>query len=480
MEYTTIAAVGTPPGRGGVGIVRISGSEAISIVLQIFKSISCRNHSKVQHNTKIANQVHNDKNHSTIKLEPKRLYYGHIFDYQKNILIDEVLVTAMYAPYSYTCEDVVEIQAHGGSVVLNQILELVLDEGARLAKPGEFTRRAFLNGRIDLSQAEGIIDLINAKTEKAAAAAAKIIAGGMQKEIESIKNALLRIIARLEMNLDFPENEDSLANRNEAGADLKRNVSDKIESIISRYEEGRLMRDGLRVLILGKPNVGKSSLLNALTGRERVIVTEFAGTTRDTVEEELNVEGIPVVFIDSAGIHESNDPLEAISMAKTKEAVQDADLVLYMVDIRETKTVADHNILDISEDKPMILTLNKCDLVTKNFKPQLPETLRSNNTVSISAKYKTGLDFLKQNIAQYIRGGGLKDSGVPPNLRQQYALQKCLKFIKKGLSAIEGQLPGEIFAIDLYEAADALGEITGKVSNEDVLEKIFSRFCIGK
>lgn len=478
MDETTIAAIGTPPGRGGIGVVRISGPKAIQIASRLFQYKSLPKPSNSASQEKPAYK----KMSKGIQFKSRKLYYGTIIDPEDNTVIDEVLMTAMYAPYSYTREDVAEIQAHGGNLVLRKILKLVLEKGAVLARPGEFTRRAFINGRIDLTRAEGIIDLINAKTEKAALAAATIIEGSLQKKIDNIKNRLSDVLAQIEAMIDFPEMEGEFENNDGLSKRLKNDIGLQIEKLISRYEEGRLLREGLRVLLLGKPNVGKSSLMNALSEKERAIVTEIPGTTRDTIEETLSIDGFPVVFIDSAGIHKSCDPLEEISMSKTKETASKADLILYLVDVRQTQQADESYTTNIFSNKKTIMVLNKTDLVEKNFEAVIPKKLKALPKAYISAKYGTGLITLKEIILRQIKDIDNEgtDADIMPNLRQKMMLDRCQQKVSQSLSAIRNRLPSEIVAIEIKEALEALGEITGKISHEDVLDQIFSRFCVGK
>ncbi len=463
MIDSTIAALATPGGRGGIGIIKISGNNAIEIAKKIFQKAVGR---------KLC-----DGN----RLESYRLYYGHIFDPESNGIIDEVLLSVMKAPNSYTREDVVEINSHSGHAVLSRILKIVLGSGARLAEPGEFTRRAFLNGRIDLTQAEGIIDTINAQTNRSLEIASSQLTGELRKEVEAIRNGLIEILSAAEAAIDFPEDVSDVFSSSSVSRQLTEEIKPVIGSMINQYEKGHVFRDGIKMAVVGKPNVGKSSLMNSLTQKDRVIVTSVPGTTRDLIEDKLDIHGIPITVTDTAGMHQTDDPIEAIGIEKTREYIQNTNLVLFLVDGSQPPDDSDFQIYKTVEDKRSILVINKSDLMKKDEVYQVPYSWNLSK-IRISALFGTGIQRLKDLIARETIGSGLADAGswIVPNLRHKIALEASLKAIDSAARGLREALPAEIITIDLKEATDKLGEILGATSREDILDEIFNRFCIGK
>lgn len=467
MNASTITAIATPSGKGGIGIIKISGKEALSIATALFRKRGRAADSKVP---------------SADLLETHKIYYGHIIDAEGGQIVDEVLLSVMKAPRSYTREDVVEINAHGGFVVQQKILELVISKGARLAEPGEFTKRAFLNGRIDLTQAEGVIDIINARTDKALEIAIEQVKGGLGERITSVRDSLVGIVAEIEAGIDFPDDVGETGLAESLRKQLKRKVLNPLGVLLSQYRATHFYREGVKLAVVGRPNVGKSSLVNRLLQKERVIVTPIPGTTRDVIEESLDIHGIPVTVTDTAGLHLTEDPIETIGIGKTQECIRNADLVFFLVDAGTTLSGEDFEIYNTIEKKPAILVINKMDLLSEEKCFPIPELWKI-PTVMISALYGQGIDTLKERFADTFMGNGERTDSdrMVPNLRHKISLERGFEAVESGIKAVSANLPEELIAIDLKEGIDALGEITGQSLNkENILDEIFSRFCIGK
>ncbi|KAF1085912.1 tRNA modification GTPase MnmE [Sporotomaculum syntrophicum] len=463
MIGDTIAAISTPPGEGGIGIVRISGPEAIDITNKIFKPA---------------------KNKRWYKQNYK-LNYGYIHDPDNSQIIDEVLVGIMRAPFSYTKEDVIEINCHGGMLPLRKTLELVLKKGARLAEPGEFTKRAFLNGRLDLIQAESIIDIIRANTEDSMRLAIGQLSGGLSKKINEIQQQLLLIISIIEANIDFPEDDVDQYNLIE----IKQRVElleQEINNLLDYAETGRIYREGLRTVIIGKPNVGKSSLLNVLSKVNRAIVTNIPGTTRDLIEEVINIGGVPIKIIDTAGIRETEDIIEKIGVQKTKESIQNADLVILVFDAQVGFDFIDNQIVELVKHKKGIKVINKIDVIKNknefNTKQKVRNLLPHWPLIDISALEEKGIDKLKNEIVSIITGGKVipQDNIMISNIRHKNQLVKAVNYLKDVQNGILQGIAIDVLAIDIRGAWEAVGEITGTAVNENIIDKIFSEFCIGK
>lgn len=465
----TIAAVATPAGTGGIGIVRISGELAETIAKRIFSSSKA-----------IRPGIQPNEN-----LFPShRLIHGFIKDPQSSLSVDEVLLVVMRAPHSYTREDVVEIQSHGGRLIVSKILDLVMQQGARLAEPGEFTRRAFLNGRIDLSQAEAVADIIQAKSKNALAVASHHLDGGLRKKMGELRNSLIRIIADIEAEIEFSEDVGTIGDRKrrELAIELEQRVAQPIETLIKSYQSGRVLREGLRIVIVGRPNVGKSSLMNRLVGKEKAIVTPIPGTTRDTVEDRVPIGNVEMHVADTAGLHDSSDPVEIIGMQKTKERIAIADVILLVVEAHRAIQQEDISICDLIDSGKSILVWNKTDLRDGNETPVLQGKLRELDAVSISAKEGTGIDFLKKYIAERCIQGihDQFEESILANVRHKNALDQALSFIDRGRRSLMADGQEDLASMDLMQAVERLDVITGDRIEEEVLDSVFKNFCIGK
>ncbi len=449
MNTETIAAISTALGQGAISIVRLSGADSISIVGRVFKG---KNLEKVASHT---------------------VHYGHIFNGKENI--DEVLVTVFRAPKTFTTEDVVEINCHGGVFVANKILELLLINGARPASPGEFTERAFLNGRIDLTQAEAVMDIIEAKSDMSLSLANKGLDGVIYNLITDLRNELLNTIAHIEVNIDYPEYDDVIElSTNIIKPDVEKLV-DKITILLEKAQFGKIIKEGLKTAIIGRPNVGKSSLLNALLREERAIVTEIQGTTRDTIEGNINIGGIILNLIDTAGIRDSKDIIERIGIDKAKKAIELAELILFVLDNNQKLTKEDNELLEITKHKKRIIIINKTDL-SKELNHHFE------HSVSVSALNKTGIEDLELIIRDMFLSGevNVSDQTYISNARHIAKLNEVLSSLKDSLQAISDQMPIDMAEIDLKNAWNVLGEIIGDTSSTSLLDELFSKFCLGK
>ena len=471
MEYDTIAAIATPIGSGGIGIIKISGKDAFSIAEAIFQ----RSHASWSLGRTEGDAL-------SFPSKSHRLYHGNIVNPETGQVLDEVLLSAMKAPRTYTREDVIEINTHSGYIVMASILDLVLQKGARLADPGEFTKRAYLSGRIDLTQAEAVIDIINSRTEKSLEIATSQIKGDLKNRIESLRNSLIDILTQVEAVIDFPEDVGDVIDVDSVNQILNKGVIDELSDMVAQYENAHFLRDGLKMIVVGRPNVGKSSLMNRMIQDDRVIVTPIPGTTRDLIEETLNIRGIPVIIADSAGLHETNDPVEVIGIEKTRAYIHASDLILFMIDASDPFTIEDQKIYQAIGDKRVILVINKIDLVEDGFKPEIPETWDKIPSIRISALYGNGLSSLKDLIAKLAIGDYKLEvqNKIIPNLRHKIALEKSLEFAVSAGEELRKGTSFELIAIDIKDTLDSLGEIIGAVAKEDVIDQIFRRFCIGK
>lgn len=457
-EFDTIAAISTVLGEGGISIIRVSGDKALKIVSGLFRGV-------------------NEKKLDDIK--PYTIRYGFIIEKDTGDTLDEVLVSYMKAPRSFTAEDTVEINCHGGVVATKRILEEVVKNGARIAEPGEFTKRAFLNGRIDLSQAEAVIDIIRAKTELSMKSAVSQSKGKVSQEISSIRNKLLEIVAHIEATVDYPEDDLEEVTADKVTIQLK-DVVEGMDNILKTAEEGKIIREGLNTVIVGKPNVGKSSLLNSLLKEKRAIVTEIPGTTRDVIEEYINIDGVPVKIVDTAGIRETSDFVEKIGVEKSKEKINEADLIILMLDLSRELDNEDKEIIDYIKDKKYIILLNKSDLGGKINKEDI-KNLNYNYIVETSAKTGEGLDKLKECIRElFFKGEVTSKDILITNSRHKEALIRAKESCDQALDALRNTSAIDLASIDIRNAWMRLGEITGDTLEEDIINKIFSEFCLGK
>jgi tRNA modification GTPase len=454
FDADTIAAISTPAGEGGIGIVRLSGADAVKIAGGMFFS---------------------RKGKTLAGLKSHRILHGFIIEPETDETIDEVIVSVMKAPGTYTREDVVEINCHGGMTPLRRILELALKRGARLAGPGEFTKRAFLNGRIDLSQAEAVLDIIRAKTDASEKAAMEQLRGGISEKINRLREALVSVCAHVEACIDFPEDDIEL----QSMSDIKKTIEDaasELKALSESYEEGRYLREGLKVAIVGKPNVGKSSILNALLKKDRAIVTESPGTTRDVLEECINIKGLPVVVMDTAGIRQAHEMAEKEGVRRSLMAIKDADLALAVFDGSLPLKEEDMEVLNRLEGKNAVLVFNKKDLPSFEVK-----VIKGYPVAGISAKTGEGLDKLKDLIfGSSVKAGGFGEGAPVTNLRHKVLIDGASDALERALRIIKENQPIEILSFELRDALDKIGSIVGAVTTEDILERIFSDFCIGK
>ncbi|MCX8068992.1 MAG: tRNA uridine-5-carboxymethylaminomethyl(34) synthesis GTPase MnmE [Thermodesulfovibrionales bacterium] len=454
----TIAAISTPLGIGGIGIVRVSGNDAISIVDKIFKS---------------KNGV------SLLSSKSYKIHYGFIVDDQTGEAIDEVLVSVMKGPRSYTCEDIVEINCHSGYLTLSRTLNLLLSKGARLANPGEFTMRAFLNGRIDLSQAEAVMDLINAKTDYARKISLSQLEGRLQVEINNAINQLTDIMVIIEAYIDFPE--DDLSDFDKITLiDKIKSLHDNLQRLSSSFDEGRFLREGLAISIIGKPNVGKSSLLNRLLMRDRAIVTDLPGTTRDIIEECINIKGLPVKIIDTAGIRNTLNKIEIEGIKRSMKAIETSDIVLAVFDHSLQLSDEDFKVIENIRGKKSIVVLNKCDINTAGVDKKAFENL---TICEISALTGMGIEKLKETIFNLaVKNDSAFSHGdfMITNERHKILIDDTILGLENAYHSINSNLHLEIISMYIRECIDYLGEIVGRVSNEEIINRIFTTFCIGK
>lgn len=459
-EFDTIAAISTAPGEGAIGIVRISGDLAISIASSIY-----------QCGTK---QLEEQKTHT--------IHYGHIVDPKSGEVYDEVMVSVLRAPKTFTREDIVEINCHGGIVAINRVLQLVLRMGARLAEPGEFTKRAFLNGRIDLSQAEAVMDLIRAKTDKSMQLAMRQLDGQLSHLIQNLRQEILNTLAQVEVNIDYPEYDDVEEMTLQLLREKTQQVLQGIRALLNTASQGKILRDGLKTAIVGRPNVGKSSLLNVLLREEKAIVTDIAGTTRDTIEEYVNVRGVPLQLIDTAGIRETDDVVEKIGVERSRKALKEADFVLLLLNQSETLQEEDIRLLETTKGMKRIILFNKTDLPSKLSTEDIGPYAQEEEIVTTSMLNKEGIDQLEEKIAGYFFQGQMneRDATYLSNTRHIALLEKAEQALVEVQNGIEMEMPVDLIQIDFTRAWDLLGEITGDSVQDELLTQLFSQFCLGK
>ena len=453
-EFDTIAAISTPLGEGAIGIVRLSGTESFAIAQKIFKG---KDLSQVASHT---------------------LNYGHIVDPQTGKVMDEVMVGAMKSPKTFTREDIIEINTHGGIAVTNEILQLAIREGARLAEPGEFTKRAFLNGRVDLTQAEAVMDIIRAKTDKAMNIAVKQLDGSLSDLINNTRQEILNTLAQVEVNIDYPEYDDVEEATTAVVHEKTREFEQLLTNLLRTARRGKILREGISTAIIGRPNVGKSSLLNNLLREDKAIVTDIAGTTRDVIEEYVNINGVPLKLIDTAGIRETDDIVEQIGVERSKKALKEADLVLLVINASEPLTAQDRQLLEISQETNRIVLLNKTDLPEAIETSELPE-----DVIRISVLKNQNIDKIEERINNlFFENAGLveQDATYLSNARHISLIEKAVESLQAVNEGLELGMPVDLLQVDLTRTWEILGEITGDAAPDELITQLFSQFCLGK
>ncbi|SPT62832.1 tRNA modification GTPase MnmE [Aerococcus viridans] len=458
--FDTIAAISSAPGEGAIGIVRLSGDDALTIADKVYKLGQ----------KKLSTQ------------DSHTIHYGHIVDPKDGQEIDEVMVSVMREPKTFTREDIVEINTHGGIVATNRVLELVLREGATLAEPGEFTKRAFINGRIDLTQAEAVMDLIRAKTDRSMDLAVKQLDGKLSNLIENLRQDILNTLAQVEVNIDYPEYDDVEEMTLKLLGEKTTIIKNRIDGLLSTAKQGKILRDGISTAIVGRPNVGKSSLLNALLREEKAIVTDIEGTTRDTVEEYINIRGVPLKLVDTAGIRDTEDVVERIGVERSKKALMEAELVLLLLNQSEALTAGDRELLSLTQDHKRIIIMNKIDLPSQLLKESLLEWVEEDEIIATSMMTQEGIDALEEKIADYFFSGqsGEKDATYVSNARHIDLLQKASQSLDEVRNGIDMGMPVDLIQIDFTRAWEILGEIIGENAPDELLTQLFSQFCLGK
>ena len=459
VNEDTIAAIATPVGQAGIGIVRLSGPRAHEIAKKIFRA-----------------------KRPLSSFQTHRLHLGHLIDPDSDQPLDEVLVSFMKAPHTYTREDVVEINSHSGHLLLARILQIILHQGARLAKPGEFTFRAFMNGRIDLTQAEAVVDLINSQSERGLHLASQQVKGKLKQDIDQLRQKVLEILAHVEVAIDFPDEESYVLSEKDTENRINKELLEPVEKIIAAHGQRKIWMEGIPTVIVGRVNVGKSSLLNRLLNEERAIVTPIPGTTRDVIESTLHIDGLPLRLMDTAGFRKVKGRLERIGIDLTEKKLLDADLVLIIIDQSRPLNKDDLDLVAKSRERKTLLVLNKIDLPSRVNKSSLIRLLEDFPSVRISALTGQGIEDLRKAIRDLVLAGedAMTTAPIAPNLRHKEALMEASQNFRNAASSARKGLPWEIVAMDLHEGLRALGEITGESTSEEILDKIFSQFCLGK
>ncbi|PWW31026.1 tRNA modification GTPase [Cytobacillus oceanisediminis] len=461
MEFDTIAAISTPMGEGAIAIVRLSGDQAFDIADRLFRGVGGKRLKDVASHT---------------------IHYGHIIDPKTGEVAEEVMVSAMKGPKTFTKEDVIEINCHGGLVSVNRVLQLLLNNGARLAEPGEFTKRAFLNGRIDLSQAEAVMDLIRAKTDRAMNVALGQMEGRLSKLIQKLRQEILEILAHVEVNIDYPEYDDVEEMTHHMLLQKSSYVRKEIEKLLRTSQQGKILREGLSTVIVGRPNVGKSSLLNSLVHENKAIVTDIPGTTRDVIEEYVNVRGVPLRLLDTAGIRETEDIVERIGVEKSRQVLKEADLILLVLNYSDELTAEDENIFKAVEGMDAIVIVNKMDLEQKIDMDRVHELSKNHKLVTTSLLEDKGVDDLEEAIASLFFEGSIEAGDITyvSNTRHIALLNQALNAIDDAIQGVEMGTPIDIVQIDLTRTWELLGEIIGDSVHESLIDQLFSQFCLGK
>ncbi|MBD1222309.1 tRNA uridine-5-carboxymethylaminomethyl(34) synthesis GTPase MnmE [Virgibacillus halodenitrificans] len=458
METDTITAISTPIGEGAIAIVRLSGPEAISITNQLYKGKDLG------------------------EVDSHTIHYGKIIDPETEEVAEEVMVSVMRAPKTFTREDVVEINCHGGMVSVNRVLEIVLSKGARLAEPGEFTKRAFLHGRIDLSQAEAVMDLIRAKTDKAMSVALKQMDGRLSGLIQRLRQELLETVAHVEVNIDYPEYDDVEEMSHEMMRQKTKEVNKEIENLLEVAKQGKILREGLATAIIGRPNVGKSSLMNALVQENKAIVTEIPGTTRDIIEEYVNVRGVPLRLVDTAGIRETEDIVEKIGVERSRQVLKESDLILYVLNYNEALTDEDRKLFEAIQGLEYIVIINKTDLEQKLDLNEVRNLAENNPVVTTSLIEEEGINELEAAIAKTFFAGDIDtgDLTYVSNVRHIQLLKQAKQALEDAVNGLEMGMPLDIVQIDVTRTWEFLGEIIGDTASDSLIDQLFSQFCLGK
>ena len=457
-EFDTIAAIATPPGEGAISIVRLSGDDAVTLADQVFKGKDL---------TKVSSHTIN---------------FCHFIDHKTREIIDEVMVSVLRAPKTFTREDTVEINCHGGIVPTNKILQVLLTNGARLAEPGEFTKRAFLHGRIDLAQAESVMDLIRAKTDRSMKAALNQLDGELSQLIKNLRQEILDVLAQVEVNIDYPEYDDVEEMTSKLLREKALDVCAKIEQLLVTARQGKILREGLATALVGRPNVGKSSLLNHLLHEDKAIVTDIAGTTRDVIEEYVNVLGVPLKLVDTAGIRETDDRVEKIGVERSRQALDRSDLVILLLNASEPLTTEDIELLQLTQDKKRIIVLNKMDLEPKLDLNELYQYVDKAEVLKTSVLKNEGIRELEEHIATLFYGGieNSQTTVLVTNARHIALLEQAKAALEAVLTGLDQELPVDLVQIDMTRAWELLGEITGDSYQDELLDQLFSQFCLGK
>ncbi len=461
VEFDTIAAISTPMGEGAIAIVRLSGDQAFAIADSLFKGVGSKRLSEVASHT---------------------IHYGHLIDPKTGQVAEEVMVSVMRGPKTFTKEDVVEINCHGGLVSVNRVLQLVLNQGARLAEPGEFTKRAFLNGRIDLSQAEAVIDLIRAKTDRAMNMALGQMEGRLSRLIQKLRQEILEILAHVEVNIDYPEYDDVEEMTHHMLLEKAKYVKAELEKLLQTSQQGKILREGLSTVIVGRPNVGKSSLLNSLVHENKAIVTDIPGTTRDVIEEYVNVRGVPLRLLDTAGIRETEDIVERIGVERSRQVLKEADLILLVLNYSDELSEEDRNIFEAVEGMDVIVIVNKTDLPQKINMDEVRGLAKDYSLVTTSLLEDQGVDQLEEAISSLFFSGAIEsgDMTYVSNSRHIALLNQAAHSIEEAISGVEMGTPIDIVQIDLTRSWELLGEVIGESVHESLIDQLFSQFCLGK
>ncbi|MFL8937492.1 tRNA uridine-5-carboxymethylaminomethyl(34) synthesis GTPase MnmE [Rossellomorea oryzaecorticis] len=461
MELDTIAAISTPMGEGAIAIVRLSGDEAFDIGAKVFRGM---------------------KGTSMKEFASHTIHYGHIIDPGTEQVVEEVMVSVMRGPKTFTREDIIEINCHGGLVSVNKVLQLVLKHGARLAEPGEFTKRAFLNGRIDLSQAEAVMDLIRAKTDRAMNVALNQMEGRLSNLIRKLRQEILETLAHVEVNIDYPEYDDVEEMTHTVLLEKSRHVRDEIDKLITTSEQGKILREGLSTVIIGRPNVGKSSLLNSLVHENKAIVTDIPGTTRDVIEEYVNVRGVPLRLVDTAGIRETEDIVERIGVERSRQVLKEADLILLVLNYADELTHEDEQLFEAVKGMDVIVIVNKTDLPQKIDLDRVRELAKEHPLVTTALLEEEGIDELEEAISSLFFAGSIEAGDITyvSNSRHIALLNQASQAINEAINSVEMGTPIDIAQIDLTRTWELLGEIIGDSVHESLIDQLFSQFCLGK